>query len=297
MKVFGWFTGLLIVAAIIAALNSFFIVDQRQQALVLQVGRAVDVFNEAGSDEAGLHFKIPLVQSVVTLDKRNLGLDIPDILVIASDQEQLLVDAFVRWRITDPLEFYRRFNNQRNAADQLKGFTESAIREALGSKLPAEIISGQRSALMNTIRTNLNARFADRGIDIIDVRIRRADLPGEVSERVFRRMQTARHQEAERIRAEGVEAAQLIRATAERERTVLLADARRDSESIRGDGDAERNEIYAAAYSKDISFFRFQRALIACENSITDGTRVIVAPDNLDLCQVFIDEARRAGAP
>ena len=297
MKLFGWLTGILLVAAIIVALNSFFIVDQRQQALVLQVGRAVDVFNEPGKDEAGLHYKLPFVQNIVTLDKRNIGIDIPDIQVIAADQEQLLVDAFVRWRITDPLKFYRRLNNERNAGDQLRRFTNSAIREALGSKLPEDIISGQRSKLMNTIRDNLNAQLADRGIDIIDVRIRRADLPTEVSERVFRRMQTARHQEAERIRAEGDEQAQLIRATAEKERTVLLADARRDSQVIRGEGDAKRNEIYAQAYGRDLEFFRFQRALIACEESIKSGTRIIIAPENMDLCNTFISDARRAGTP
>ena len=144
MKPFGILGIVVVFAAIIALLNSFFIVDQRQQSLVLQVGRAVEAYNEPGADEAGLKFKIPFVQSVVTYDKRNLGLDVPDIEVFASNQEQLIVDAFVRWRIDEPLAFYQRLGTQREAQNQLLRFTDTAIRNALGSQLPEEIISGQR---------------------------------------------------------------------------------------------------------------------------------------------------------
>lgn len=297
MKPFGILGIVVVVGAIIALLNSFFIVDQRQQSLVLQVGRAVQAYNEPGADEAGLKFKMPFIQSVVTYDKRNLGLDVPDIEVFASNQEQLIVDAFVRWRIAEPLAFYQRLGTQREAQNQLLRFTDTAIRNALGSQLPEEIISGQRSELMDQIRESLSGAIAGRGIDIIDVRIKRVDLPPDVSQRVFDRMAATRNQQAEQIRAEGDERAKLVRAEAERERTVLLAEARRESEQIRGEGDAKRNEIYAEAYEQDEEFFRFQRALIACEQAFTQGTQIVVGPDNLGLCDEFIDQARVNGTP
>jgi len=295
MKPFGILGIVAVVAGLIALLNSFFIVDQRQQSLVLQVGRAVETFNAPGSDEAGLKFKIPFIQSVVTFDRRNLGLDVPDIEVFASNQEQLLVDAFVRWQISDPLEFYQRLGTQAEGSAQLGRFSETAIRNALGKKLPEEIISGQRSQLMDEIRDALGASIAGRGIDIIDVRIKRVDLPDDVSVRVFQRMEATRKQEAEDIRAAGDRDAQEITATAEKDRTVILANARRESEIIRGDGDAQRNEIYADAYERDAEFFRFQRALIACEAAFTKGTQLVVGPDNLGICDEFIAKARLNG--
>lgn len=284
-----------IIIAVIVALNSFFIVDQRKQVLLLQVGAAVEAYNEPGTDEAGLKFKIPLIQNVVTYDRRNLGLNVSDIEAYASNQEQLIVDAFVRWQIDDPLAFYQRLGTEREAREQMQNFTDAAIRNALASRLPEDIISGQRSELMDEIRDNLANNISGRGIEIIDVRIRRADLPDDVSERVFRRMEATRNQEAEQIRAEGDERARAVRARAERERTVILAEARQQSEEIRGEGDAKRNEIYAQAYERDPEFFRFQRALIACEQAFTEGTRIVVGPDQLGLCNDFITEARENG--
>jgi membrane protease subunit HflC len=296
MRPFGILGIVAVVLVLIVLFNSFFIVDQRKQALLLQVGRAVQAYNEPGTDEAGLKLKIPLVQNVVMYDRRNLGLNVPGIEAYASNQEQLIVDAFVRWQISDPLAFYQRLNTEREAREQLRNFTDAAIRNALASRLPEEIISGQRSELMDEIRDNLAGNIAGRGIEIIDVRIRRADLPDDVSDRVFQRMEATREQEAEEIRAKGDERAQLVRATAERERTVLLAEARQKSEEIRGEGDAKRNEIYAEAYERDAEFFRFQRALIACETAFTEGTRVVVGPDQLGLCNDFIEQARQNGA-
>ena len=268
------------VAVLVVAANSFFVVDQRKQAIVLQLGDPVEVVNEAGTDEAGLKFKIPFIQSVVELDKRNIGLDSPDIEIIAADQERLVVDAFVRWRITDPLQFYQRLRTEQNAALQLRRFTESAIREALGGESSPNIISGQRAELMNRIRETVNRALSQNGVDIIDVRIRRADLPRENSERVYARMRTAREQEAQRIRAEGEEQARRIRAEAEREVTVTLAEAREQSEIIRGEGDAMRNQIYANAYGKDPEFFSFYRSMIAYETAIESGTPLILSPDD-----------------
>ncbi|MEM7662207.1 MAG: protease modulator HflC [Pseudomonadota bacterium] len=291
MRTFSFLALVLIGIVIATAANAVYVVEQYKQALVLRLGEPVEVRNEADSDEAGLHFKTPFIENVVTLEKRNLGLDIPNIEILASDQERLLVDAFVRWRINDPLKFYQRLNNEAGAERQLSRFTDSAIREALGAVESPEIISGQRGTLMGRIRDRVNANMASNGIDIIDVRIRRADLPAENSERVYTRMRTAREQEAQLIRSQGQEQALRIQATARREATVIRAEARRQAEQTRGEGDARRNEIYAEAYNEDPDFFRFYRSLIACEESIKDGTQVVVSPENLNLCRVFEEQA------
>lgn len=284
---------LVVIGAIVAA-NSFYTVRQDQQAIVLQLGNPVAIRNAPETDEAGLYFKVPLLQQVTLLDRKNLGLDISDIDVLASDQRRLTVDAFVRWRIKEPLLFYQRLRTETAAEAQLHRFTESSIREALGDVPVPEIVSGQRVILMNRIRDTVNTNLAGTGIDIIDVRIRQADLPAAIAEGVYNRMRTDRLQEAERIRAEGEERARLIRATGEREATVVVAQAREQSERIRGEGDARRNEIYAEAYNVDPEFFRFYRSLIACERSIQDGTQLIVDPNNLGVCDIFAEEAARS---
>ncbi|MFN4225085.1 MAG: protease modulator HflC [Hyphomonas sp.] len=297
MRALGWLIVILSVLGLIIASNVFFIVRQSQQAIVLQVGRPIKLINAPGKDEAGLHMKIPIIQQVEIIDKRNLGLDVEGIQVIASDQRRLQVDAFVRWRINDPLRYYQRFRTEQAAQSQLNRITTSAIREVLGDVPVPEIVSGQRAQLMGRIRASVNAGLASDGIDIIDVRIRQADLPSEVADGVYNRMRTARLQEAQRIRSEGEERARLIRAQAERERTVIEAQARENAEKVRGEGDARATEIYASAYNKDPEFFRFQRALIACEAAIKEGTQVIVGPNRLNICDEFFDSARAAGAP
>jgi len=295
MRGLGIFTLILAAAVLIVGMNSFFIVNQTEQALVLQVGKAQAAYNAPGQDQAGLKMKLPFIQNVQKYDRRNIGLDIANIEVLASNQEQLIVDAFVRYQISDPLAFYQRLQTQRIAENQLSQFTNTAIRNALANKLPEEIISGQRATLMDEIRTNLSNSISGRGIDIIDVRIRRADLPADVSERVFRRMEAARNQEAELIRANGDKQARSVKAKADRDKTVILAEANQKSEEIRGEGDAKRNEIYASAYGRDPDFFRFQRALIACEESLSkETTRIVVGPDNLGLCDQFIISARKS---
>ena len=293
MRTISWILLALIAVIVFVALNAFYVVRQDQQALVLQFGDPVVVRNAPGADEAGLFFKTPLIQDVVILDRKNIGLNMSDIEVLASDQRRLVVDAFVRWRINDPLKFYQRFRTESGAAAQIDRFTESAIRAALGDVPVPEIVSGQRSELMDRIRTAVNENLGDTGVDIIDIRIRQADLPEQIAEGVYNRMRTARQQEAERIRAEGEEQARLIRATAQREATVILAQAREQSEKIRGEGDAQRNRIYADAYNADPDFFRFYRSLIACEKSIRSGTKMIVDPNNLGVCNIFSDEAAR----
>ncbi|MEL6663553.1 MAG: protease modulator HflC [Pseudomonadota bacterium] len=295
MRAFTIILAFLVIVGAVIAVNSFYTVRQDQQAVVLQFGELVDVRNEPGTDEAGLYFKMPLVQQVTLLDRKNIGLDIPNIEVLASDQRRLTVDAFVRWRIKDPLLFYQRLRTEAAAAAQLNRFTESSIREALGDVPVPEIVSGQRVVLMNRIRDTVNENLEGTGIDIIDVRIRQADLPVEIAEGVYERMRTDRLQEAERIRAEGEERARLIRATGAREATVIVAQAREQAEIIRGEGDARRNEIYAQAYNQDPEFFRFYRSLIACERSIQEGTKLIVDPNNLGVCDIFSTEASRTG--
>jgi membrane protease subunit HflC len=293
MRAFGWLILVLSVLGLILASNVFYVVRQSQQAIVLQVGRPIALINEPGKDEAGLHMKMPIIQQVEIIDKRNLGLDIEGIEVLAADQRRLRVDAFVRWRINDPLRYYQRFRTEEAARSQLNRITTSAIREVLGDVPVPVIVSGQRAQLMGRIREGVNAGLAKDGIDIIDVRIRQADLPNEVAEGVYNRMRTARLQEAQRIRSEGEERARLIRAQAEREKTVIEAQAREQSSKIRGEGKA--SETYATAYNKDPEFFRFQRALIACEASIQEGTQVIIGPQSLGICDQFFDSARAAG--
>ena len=290
----------LIALAVIALVNSFFIVDQREQAVVFQVGRVVNVHNapregEVFGNEAGLKFKIPFVQNVSKFDRRNLGFDMPDIEVVASNQELLNVDAFIRWRIIDPLEFFRKVRSERAARGQLRTFADAAIREVLGKRKPNEIVSLDRRVLMEQIRSKLDEDTRRFGISIIDVRIRRADLPLDVSERVYDQMRATRQQQAELLRAEGDREAARIRAEADRDKVVRLAEANKYSQQTQGEGDALRNEIYANAYGQDAEFFRFQRALIACEKAFKSGTRIVVSPDNLGLCDEFIDLARQNG--
>ena len=297
MRAFGWLILILSIVGLIIASNVFFIVRQSEQAIVLEVGRPVSILNAPGTDQAGLHMKIPVYQQVEILDKRNLGLDIEGIQVIASDQRRLQVDAFVRWRISDPLLYYQSFRTERVATQQINTVAVAAIRAVLGDVPVPEIISGQRVALMGEIRDNVNTELAKAGVDIIDVRIRQADLPQEVTEGVYNRMRTARLQEAQRIRSEGEERARLIRAQAEREKTVLEAQARETAQTVRGEGDARATEICAAAYGKDAEFFRFQRALVACEKAIQEGTQMVLSPSSIGVCDQFFDSARAAGGP
>lgn len=290
MGILKWFVPAALFGLVLLALNSFYTVRQDQQALILRFGEAIDVRNQPGTDQAGLYFKMPWDTAVI-MDRKNLGIDVEGLQVLASDQRRLKVDAFVRWQIKDPLKFYQRLKTERAAASQINRVTESAIREALGTQPVKEIISGQRAILMNRILKNVNADLAGDGIDIIDVRILQADLPAEVAAGVYGRMSSSRRQEAEGIRASGEEQARKTKAEAARDALVLVAQAREQAEIIKGEGDARRTEIYAEAYNLDPDFFRFYRSLEACSNSIQAGTRIIVSPENLNLCRVFEEQA------
>lgn len=300
-KVLGPFALIVIGLAAIVGFNSFYIVRVDQQAILLQLGQAQSVINapsrsaevadgETGgpqydnlnkeTSDAGLHFKWPFLQNVALFDKKNLGFDLPSQEIIAADQERLIVNAFARWKIIDPLQFFRSANNERGATLQLQGIMTAALREVLGEVETPDIISGQRAELMMSIRDILNRGAEQYGIEIVDVRITSADLPRANSERVFARMQTERQQEAAEIRAEGEEQGLRIRAEADRNVTVIEAEARQESEKIKGDGDAQRNAIYANAYNLDPEFFSFYRSMDAYKVGVKAGTPMVLSPDS-----------------
>lgn len=287
-----WLGAFLMVLALLLffVANTLFTVDQTEQALVLQFGKPVHVVQEPG-----LHAKIPFVQNVEFYDHRLLDFDSESKEVIASDQKRLIVDAFLRYRITDPLRFKQTVGDERTMRSRLNSILESSLRQALGNVALAEIISGRRAELMKEIRTLVNeqvhasddaevgSKLSKRGfgIEVVDVRIKRADLPPANSEGIYKRMQTERKKEAAQFRAQGAEDAQKIRSEADKERTILLADARRQAEIIRGQGDAEATRIFAKAFGKDQDFFQFYRTLQAYRHTLTpDDTTMIMSPDN-----------------
>lgn len=264
---------IIVVAAGFVLFNAAFTVFQTQQALVLQFGEVKrPIF------DAGLHFKLPFIQNVVYLDKRVLDLDMPAQEVIASDQKRLVVDAFARFKISDPLLFYQTVSNEQRARSQLATILNSSLRRVLGESTFVAVVRDERPALMEAITRQVNTEAKTIGIEIVDVRIRRADLPQANSEAIFRRMQTERQREAADFRAQGQEQAQRVRARADREVTVIKAEATRDGEKLRGEGDAERNRIFAEAYGKDTDFFRFYRSMQAYVESMRDNTTLVLSP-------------------
>jgi membrane protease subunit HflC len=277
---------MLVIAGVIAAVvivvlaNAFYIVRVDQQAIVLQLGEAQDEINEGDSNQAGLHFKMPLVQNVIIYDKRNLGFDLPEQEIIAADQQRLIVDAIARYRIRDPLQFFRSATTAQNGQDQLRQRMVAALRGELGKVNTPDIVSGQRAQLMQSIRTTLQATMSSFGVEIIDVRIRRADLPQANSERVYGRMQAELNQKAELYRGEGEREYLTIVGDADKQANVLLAEANEASSRLRGEGDATRNAIYAEAYGRDPEFFSFYRSLQAYERSIKEGTPLVISPDS-----------------
>ncbi len=268
---------------IIAILGSLFTVEEHEQAIVFQFGEAQRVENPWGEEaNAGLKLKAPFIEQVVYLSRRNLEVDLRPVELLASDQERLVVDAFVRYRITDPIRFYETLRNERGAQDQLQTIFDSTLRDVLGRVSQTDIISGRRAELMAEIQNVADsvAEAEDLGIDIIDVRIKRADLPQENYARVFERMISQRTLEANLLRAEGTERAREISATAEREATVIRADAQRQAEIIRGEGDGERTRIFAEAFEKDPEFYAFYRSMEAYRKGLRNGTTYVLSPDS-----------------
>jgi len=277
----GWLALIAASAVAVVGANTLFVVGERDQALVLQLGRAVSVANAGPQGRPGLYAKVPFVQDYVLFDKRNLGVTLEGTdPLVAADQQRLVVDAFARYRITDPLTFYQKLQNEVQAEQRLRVILNGALRRVLASVPSNDIVSGKRSELLQAITANMQSEAKDLGVQIVDVRIRQADLPEEVAARVFDRMKTEREKVAAQIRAEGEEQATRIRAEADREATVIRATAKEQADTIRGQGDAERARIYAQSFGKDPEFAGFYRSLQAYEQALQEGTPVVITPDS-----------------
>jgi membrane protease subunit HflC len=266
---------LIIVAVVLYA--STFVVSQTQSALVLRLGAIRSVVTAPG-----LYFKFPApFEQVTLLDNRILDLDLPAQEIIASDQKRLVVDAFTRYRISDPLRFYQAVNNIPRANSQLASIVNGNVRSVLAEASFTAMVRTERTRLMNRIRDDVNREAARFGMSVVDVRLRRVDLPAANSAAVFQRMQTERQREAAEARALGGQQSQEIKARADRDSTVIVAEAQQHSDEIRGAGEAERNKVFAEAFGKDSEFFSFYRSMQAYEASIKPGdTRMVLTPDS-----------------
>lgn len=276
MRIFLGLVLALFGAAAAVAYFALFIVHQNEQALVLEFGKPKRVINEPG-----LHWKIPVVETVDYFDKRILDLDTQPQEVTASDQKRIVVDAFARYRIVDPLRFYQTVRDERNVRSRLGPIVESSIRRVLGATTFQSVVRDRREELMQRIAQQVNSEGKEFGLEVVDVRIKRADLPEQNSKNIFDRMRAERQREAAEFRAEGAAAGNRIRATADREATVIKAEATKKGELLRGEGDAERNRIFADAFGKDPDFFAFYRSMQAYETGIKAGdTRMLLSPDS-----------------
>jgi membrane protease subunit HflC len=285
LNLVGGLVAALIIVALIIAYGTLFTVYQTRQALVVRLGQPVG----APITEPGLHYKLPLIDSVINIDKRILDLENPAQEVIASDQKRLVVDAFARYRINNALKFYQTVGTVEGANLQLSILLNSALRRVLGEATLTQVVRDQREHLMARVREQLDTEAQGYGIAVVDVRIRRADLPEQNSQAVYQRMQTERQQEAAQFRAQGTQKAQEIRAKADRDVTVLLADAQSKGEQIRGEGDGERNRIFAEAYGRDPDFFSFYRSMQAYEAGLrSNDTRMLLKPDS-EFFRFFVD--------
>jgi len=275
MKVSKFIVPVVIVISVVL-FQSLFVVKETNQAIVLQFGDPKKIIKEAG-----LNFKLPFIQNVVLLDRRVLNLDNPPEEVIASDQKRLIIDAITRFQIVDPLKFYISVGNERIARSRLSTIINSRIRGVLGTQDLATLLSTERTKQMTIIRNDVNEEAKGFGIKIIDVRIKRADLPPANSDAIYKRMQTERQREAKEFRAQGAEIAAKITSTADKDVTVLLANAKKQSEIMKGEGDGQRNKIFADAFGKDPQFFAFYRAMQAYETALIGGeTSFVLSPDS-----------------
>ncbi|HXW24109.1 MAG TPA: protease modulator HflC [Xanthobacteraceae bacterium] len=284
---FGFAGGIIVVVLLLLAIlgyGSLFTVYQTQQALVVRLGNPVRVVTDPG-----LHVKSPLIDSVIYLDKRILDLESPPQEVIASDQKRLVVDAFARYRIEDPLKFYQTVGSIEGARSRLSTLLVSAMRRVLGESTFIQVVRDERPQLTQRMREQLDHEAAAFGIVVVDVRIRRADLPEQNSQAVYQRMQTERQRIAAEARAQGNQKSLEIRSRADRDVTVLVAEAQSKAEQTRGDGDAKRNQIFAEAYTKDPGFFAFYRSMQAYETGLrSNDTRMLLRPDS-DFFRYFVD--------
>jgi len=286
-----------IVAGVLVALlilsGSVFIVEQGNQALVLQFGEKKRII-----EEPGLQFKWPFAQNVVIYSKKVLEFEPPPQQVTASDQKRLVVDSFVRYRITDPLKFYQSVTTEDAMTQRLSSLLNGALRRVIGNIVLSRLLSPERGQIMGQIRDSVAAEAKSFGIDVIDVRIRRADLPSENSKAIYKRMQSERDREAQEYRAEGAEVAAGIQARADKEVTLILAEANKQDQVLRGEGEAESTKIYADAYGQDPDFFNFYRSLQAYRDAFgTSGTTMVLSPDGDFLKYMNNHKAVMGGKP
>ena len=267
--------GVVLVVAGILLTSSFFIVDQTEQALVLQLGEVRRVIREPG-----LQMKRPFIENVISYDKRVLDFEPPHEEIIVSDQKRLVVDSYTRYRITNPLLFYQTVGTEAGVRARMSAIVSGSLRRVLGNVTLTDILSTKRGAIMFQIRDDVAEQAKPFGIEVVDVRLRRADLPEENSQAIYARMQSEREQQARQYRGEGAEAAQTVRANAERERTVILAEAQRDAQRVRGDGDAQAVKTYGDAFGQDQQFFAFYRSLQAYRDALTGkDTSFVLSPE------------------
>lgn len=267
--------GVAVIAIGFVALNSLFVVSQTQQALVIQLGEPRRVIQEPG-----LNVKIPFIQDAVYLERRALDVDPPKQQVILSDQKRLDVDSYARYRIVDPLLFFQAVRTEREARARLSSIINSSLRRVLGNQTLFNVLSDKRVGIMTDIRQEVNGPAERLGIEIIEVRIRRADYPDATRENIYNRMKSEREREAREFRAQGFEQAQKIRADADKQRTIIVAEAQKQAETLRGQGDGEAIKVYADAFGKDVQFFSFYRSMQAYRSAITESDTMVLSPQS-----------------
>ena len=291
MRAFFAFLLTILGLAAVGLYASAFVVHQNEQALVLRFGKP-----QQPVTSPGLKWKVPFVDTVDYFDKRILDLDTTEQFVFASDQQQLIVDAYARYRITDPLKFYQNVRNEERVRTVVGPLIESEIRRVLGSATLQEIVKDKRESLMKQIAAQVNKEGLNYGLEVVDVRIKRADLPQENLVKVFDRMKADRVREATELRAQGDAEKNRIQANADREVTVIKADATQKSDQIRGDGEATRNRIFAEAFGRDPEFFKFYRSIQAYKEAIKpEDTRMLLSP-NSEFFRYFQDPMGGAAA-
>ena len=283
----GFVGGLLAAIAVILLVvgySSLFQVYQTRQALVIRLGNPLRVVTEPG-----LHVKVPLLDSVIYIDKRILDLETPAQEVLALDSKYLIVDAFARYRVRNPLLFFQAVGSTEGANLRLSPFLDSAVRRVLGEATLIQVVRDQRELLMARVRQQVDSEAQAFGVEVVDVRLRRADLPDQNSQAVYTRMKTEREREAQEFRSQGTQKAQEIRARADRDATVIVAEATNKADQTRGEGEAERNRIFADAFNRDPDFFAFYRSMQAYDTGLQQGdTRFLVRPDS-DFFRYFLD--------
>jgi len=265
--------------------SSVFVVQEYEDALLLRLGKIVD-----SNYEPGLYFKMPVIQNVKKFDNRIQTLDAQPQRFLTSEKKFVVVDSFVKWRISDVAQYYRSTSGNIGTTSRLLSERiNSALRDSFGKKTITEVISGKREEIMADISAVSSSLSEDLGVDVVDVRIKQIDFPPEISSRVYERMRTERERVARELRAEGAEAAERITAAADRKRTETLAEAYRESETIRGEGDADSASIYAGAFNQDKEFYSFWRSLEAYENVFADGSSLMVLDPDSDFFRYFKD--------